>query len=401
MPKKKIDHYLYTGERYIAVYEDGSSEPVDESEAVDEIITDGTQLEIEGVTISGEKSSDQPNWFQNAWAQGDSAKNEQARQSWDDYMPKNYTDYSQYNSNPYQQQSNQPRYNPKVLQSKAIEPRFEWQRLPPIQSPETYDGPQYDRDARIGAKKLNDTNAQYFPNAIQIGAHKNGFHPTGDEVKYGDIKEGTAIPTNNPELLALSHLTDDELIYHYYHANQQAASFSPNRPLNQEFKNKILFRFINGSGGTFTDMPLISKAIWSSTLGIQTQNEISREFKHQMKANGGNFNGIFSNFSINLSSPNYRNSCIILRAIAGGTQQLDVELNSIKFTGRFYTATVTATIWDNYGVDEKDAIIARGFKAEIAGARLGLQAMWILQNQRGKKPLKLGYKHTFTVAGFY
>lgn len=43
----------------------------------------------------------------------------------------------------------------------------------------------------------------------------------------------------------------------------------------------------------------------------------------------------------------------------------------------------------------------RGFKAEIAGARTGLMAMWILQNQRGRKTLKLGYKHTFTITGFY
>jgi len=32
---------------------------------------------------------------------------------------------------------------------------------------------------------------------------------------------------------------------------------------------------------------------------------------------------------------------------------------------------------------------------------LGLQAMWVLQKQRGKRPLILGYKHSFTITGFY
>ena len=390
----EIIRYYWTkdGKKKFAVYSDGSESLVaeyDEYGNYSFLNSDG-KWQLEEVVVTGEK----PKW----WQQFDAEKSEQARQSWDLWMPKGSKDYG--NPQLFNQLSNtSPNSStPKALQTSAIGGNEPWQQQ--VFKPSAYDGYDYSRDARLRDEFEND-NTQYFPNPIQIGNHKDGFHPTGDDSKSGNIKNGSAISTINPELLSLSHLTDEELIYYYHHANQQAASTSFNRNLNRELSQKILSRFIEGSGGTFTDMPEISKALWTSSVGKQTQNEIANEFKKQMKLNDGNFNGLFSNFNINLTSPSFRNSSYILQAIAGGTQQLDIELNSIKLIGRFYTATVTATIWDSYGVDEKDAIMPRGFKAEAVGARLGLQAMWILQNQRGKKPLKLGYKYTFTIKGFY
>lgn len=417
MPKKKIDHYLYTGERYIAVYEDGSSEPVDESEAVDEIITDGTQLEIEGVTISGEKSSDQPNWFQNAWAQGDSAKNEQARQSWDDYMPKNYTDYSQNNSNPYQQQSNQPRYNPKVLQSKAIEPRFDWQV--PIRKYDTYDGPKYSLSEKE-LEKISITDIQYWgdnrdflataqkpPIQLSPFQYKVDFNANKEDAQWGDEKKGTAkypqTSIGKIELGALSHIPDDELINMYLHANKQAITgriydASYNRKLNNEFAQKLLRRFIEKKGGTYTDLYATSIALWETEIGKNLERQISNEFTTQMHIHKGKYNNINK---IDISPPNFRNSTLLLQAIAGGTQGVEIQLNMIKYNGNNYQAVLELTIWDVYGVSEDDAVKERDWKMRVSGARLGLQAMWVLQKQRGYPTLRLGFKKRILISSYY
>ncbi|MBL1223363.1 hypothetical protein JET18_21155 [Chryseobacterium sp. L7] len=113
------------------------------------VYTDGTVAkiknwgELEEVVVTADKIK--PKW----WQQYDSEKSEQARLSWNQWMPQNYTDYSQ-NKN-----------TPKALQTKAVEPKEPWQQMMSYQRPVMpYDGPDYNRNARLEQQRWDFINEE-------------------------------------------------------------------------------------------------------------------------------------------------------------------------------------------------------------------------------------------------
>jgi len=130
--------------------------------------------------------------------------------------------------------------------------------------------------------------------------------------------------------------------------------------------------------------------------GQNLQNRIADEFRYQMNDNFGDYQKITLS---GLSPTNFGNESKALLALVGGTQQLDIRLTKMEFTEDGYTATIQAILWDIYGVNEEDATRNRGFLTKVLGGETGLRAMWVLQNQRGKKPMTLGYIHIFKVSG--
>jgi len=193
MPDKKVDHYFFTGERYIAVYEDGTSEPVSEGSVVND--SGNTPVWMDEVVVTAdrkESKAEQPNWFQNVWQNGDAQKNEQARQSWNKWMPQNFTDYS--NPDLFKQlgDTSSGSATPKVLQSKAIEPKFDWQDMSGFSYP-AYDGPDYNRDIKLREQYLNQWSKEISPSLLKIVAlsgkwnDKNGSNvewTTNDILKW-------------------------------------------------------------------------------------------------------------------------------------------------------------------------------------------------------------------------
>lgn len=221
-----------------------------------------------------------------------------------------------------------------------------------------------------------------------------------DDINTGDRATRTARSPQTEigkEVFAdLGKVPDEVLIDLYWQANRHGLSLSSDRDFNQEAVSKILNRFIEGKGGVFTDLPNISKKLWNTKEGRTLQNRIADEFRYQMNDNFGDYQKIRLS---GLSPTNFGNESKELLALVGGTQQLDIKLTNMEFAEDGYTATIQAILWDIYGVNEEDATRDRGFLTKALGGETGLRAMWVLQNQRGKKPMTLGYIHTFKVSG--
>lgn len=115
-----------------------------------------------------------------------------------------------------------------------------------------------------------------------------------------------------------------------------------------------------------------------------------------MKVNKGNYSLI--NLSNVTGLPNFTfwDSAPLL-AMVGGTGQANIYLSDIKIHGRTYTGTITWWLWDDYGVSETDCI--GGPLRKIFPIDNALKSQWILQYNRGYKPLVNGFKFTTTVKG--
>jgi RHS repeat-associated protein len=127
--------------------------------------------------------------------------------------------------------------------------------------------------------------------------------------------------------------------------------------------------------------------------GRRLELDIRTQFVDQMKLHKGDV----TKLNMVVKKPNYKaNESIDLKTLIGGTQQVDIWLEDIQFTGDSYTARIKYRIMDTFGVSEMDALnpsFAAGF------AREGLRCLWILQHQRGYKPFRTSLTVNMNIHG--
>ena len=110
--------------------------------------------------------------------------------------------------------------------------------------------------------------------------------------------------------------------------------------------------------------------------------------------------GDYSKVKIEIQTlPNYGASSPELLTLIGGTQQLEIYIESILIIGDNYFASLHLVLSDTHGVDEEDTGVfeqyrsfsERSWKKRIAytAAGEGLKAMWILQHRKNYKPFRV------------
>jgi len=388
MPDKKVDHYFFTGERYIAVYEDGTSEPVSEGSVVND--SGNTPVWMDEVVVTAdrkENKAEQPNWFQNVWQNGDAQKNEQARRSWNKWMPQNFTDYS--NPDLFKQlgDTSSGSATPKVLQSKAIEPKFDWQDMSGFSYP-AYDGPDV-----LGAIRKYSSALKNTPLKEEIVIGEAGKVDTGEAAQSGNSRDNLPKTEKGRELYSeyqLDKLSDEQLLSNLF-ANLFPGDFS--QRLEQRFSQRIggTFTYVNNNGLPYginfsRIKSIVQDSIESSIMMSPQywQAIITPFLKAALKE--VYLQPIIDNVSYSIP--------------IGGIQKIEVSLQDYKILdyqphsfdsrGKIrpghirYKANVTVILYDTFGVSESDFT-----EDDIATvlARKGLASFWELQFNRGYKPL--------------
>jgi len=86
--------------------------------------------------------------------------------------------------------------------------------------------------------------------------------------------------------------------------------------------------------------------------------------------------------------------------LVGGTQQVDVHVKAIYMDNEGHTHSVLEiVIWDTYGVDEDDftKYMTKDGGVILDQKRDAVCAFWILQHQRGYKPVITMFTFTINV----
>lgn len=120
------------------VYTDGTTERMLKGDELEEVVVVGKRLQ----------KDEKPKW----WQQYDSEKSEQARLSWNQWMPQDFRDYS--NPKLFNQLGNTSSNSstPKALQTSALGGNEPWQQQ--VFQPSAYDRYDYSRDARLKAELM-------------------------------------------------------------------------------------------------------------------------------------------------------------------------------------------------------------------------------------------------------
>lgn len=149
----------------------------------------------------------------------------------------------------------------------------------------------------------------------------------------------------------------------------------------------------------------------------ELKEEVPGIFKHLMQVNNGDylkfdtkFNKLFRGnakpyFNVDrIGHANFEYAALM--SLVGGTQQIDLYVNSIKFNHeqKTYSAELIINLIDSFGVDENDTELKKGLAGKIEyllDYDDALRAMWILQHQRGYKPFRTIFQFKLIVTGKY
>jgi len=159
----------------------------------------------------------------------------------------------------------------------------------------------------------------------------------------------------------------------------------------------ITMNHFKANTGSDLNRPGLAKMMLNTDPLKNTTNDISIKFKQKMTA----FNGDFSKISIDVNRPNFTFSdSPTLKAIVGGTQQLDIFLTSINIDNkaRTYSANLSLNLYDDFGVSESD--VTNPSLAALWGQN-ALGAFWVLQHQRGIKPFRHVFNFNMKVNGTF
>ncbi len=165
-----------------------------------------------------------------------------------------------------------------------------------------------------------------------------------------------------------------------------------------EAEQNIYVQFYSGKGGVNTKTAGIAREMAGSQPLQRLSNQIVESFREQMQTSNGNYNSINLNGQFQL--PSFSGVSKPLLAMVGGTQQLDIYLSDIKIHGKQYTAKITFWLWDDYGVSAEDCV-SPGLTRNLLPINDALKAQWILQHNRGYKPLINGFRFTRTINGSF
>ncbi len=197
-------------------------------------------------------------------------------------------------------------------------------------------------------------------------------------------------------IMTASQLKDAELKRNFdepfYEADNLASECA-----SQDLYN-TMNRFKSGQGGTYDDYYCIQTDMANCDEGRTATENIANAFKSQMQ----HYNGNYSNITINnIDSASFRTGPNNLRICSGGTQYIKIYIVSIKFmANNSYQAEIMYELHDDFGVSQLE-VHSYGFPMDNFAAKTGLAAFWVLQHQRGYKPLINIYRITTTINGTY
>ena len=226
--------------------------------------------------------------------------------------------------------------------------------------------------------------------SLDIG--RSGRLERGQGAESGNITLGTGIIPNNQEGFSDEiAMTNDELFVEF---NDAMSDGTFGRMEAAGLAEVTHFR--QNSGNPFTST-LMENEIRNTDEYSTMINDITSEFQEQMQANDGNYNDLNIN---SIDRPSWGFSDPSLLATIGGTQQIDLTLQSITFQDNAYTAQVGIVLSDNFGVDEGDTHVGEGmFDMRNVGVGEGLRSQWVLQHQRGFRPFTTQFHFNISISG--
>jgi len=221
-----------------------------------------------------------------------------------------------------------------------------------------------------------------FP--LQI-AHVGGAMRPGEE----DSQHGVnAVPQNPDSFSGEVNWTDERLREEMLDALEDGTFGA----MDDE-AGRIAEHFFNRSGDDFHSEVIANEMQDEQEHRVLT-DAIRDQFRQQMSANGGDIS------QLNLTQlplPNYGRQDPSLLTLVGGTQEVNVFLNSIEFGDTTYDAAIRFDLIDTFGVHEGD--LAGDIAAFFGGE--GLRSFWILQHQRNYPPFRTIMTFTMNVRGSY
>ncbi|MGV6862277.1 MAG: RHS repeat-associated core domain-containing protein [Putridiphycobacter sp.] len=149
--------------------------------------------------------------------------------------------------------------------------------------------------------------------------------------------------------------------------------------------NKITDEFTKGNGGVVTGFNSAEEMMEKSKPYNDMVDELSSQFKKEFKKHGSDY----SKYEITIEkTPNFSDVNLSLKALVGGTQQVDVFIVAtyMDTQGNLH-AVVKIIIWDTFGVSEDDFIKYNGGELKEQAKKKAVGSFWILQHQRGYKPV--------------
>lgn len=183
----------------------------------------------------------------------------------------------------------------------------------------------------------------------------------------------------------------------FKNVNTLAAAGGKNPEVGQDLMRSV-DRFLSKGGGTFMDYKNAEKEFTSSKHFTSLKKEINANFEEALINN----QGTIRNLKVKVPEPPIiRDLSEQMLALFGGTQYLELELNHWKLSdnNESYTGRIFANIFDVYGVSEDDLTKENPYIAELAGAKKGLIAMWVLQNKHNYIPLQNGMQIIIPISG--
>ena len=90
-----------------------------------------------------------------------------------------------------------------------------------------------------------------------------------------------------------------------------------------------------------------------------------------------------------------------LLALVGSIQQINVFLSDIQIHGTSYTAAFKIDMYDQFGVSENDFAKYGTGSGPKAIVRDAIIAFWILQHNRGYKPLVNVFRYEYKIKGTF
>jgi RHS repeat-associated protein len=151
---------------------------------------------------------------------------------------------------------------------------------------------------------------------------------------------------------------------------------------------KVLDAFFSKKGGIVSGLDDTEALIKKTQPYQDLVQSISDQLIKQYELHSDNY----SDYNIITSTLDFSNSGLALKAIAGGTQHLDVSIVAtyMDTQGNLH-AVVDIIIWDTFGVSENDFTKHSGYTGYLLNPEyekyVAIGAFWILQHQRGYKPV--------------
>lgn len=163
-----------------------------------------------------------------------------------------------------------------------------------------------------------------------------------------------------------------------------------------EDAKRLVKHLATNSGSDFRWSKSTGELMMTTTTFADFEKDLKQKFRAQMVLHKGNYSNIIVKVN---TLPNFTgDESPSLKALIGGTQQLDIWLTNITFGNNSYKAEVTIDLFDDFGVSQKDITDP----SPLAHLGLeGLKCLWILNKQRGYSTFRTVCTFKMEINGSY